>query len=66
MLPAIEKELGSKGVTIPRPKYDGGDGELADTDAAGELQDKPRAEADSEVSTKRNFEATSDEEDQES
>lgn len=60
-MPEIESVLSEKGETIPRPKYNGGGGPVQSNekeDAEGDPEEEDKNPG------KKNFEATSDEEDE--
>jgi hypothetical protein len=67
LLPDIETTLSEKGETVPRPTYAGQDGELDRSNEAEKDVESPRAAKtkDSAAVSKRNIEATSDEEEEE-
>ena len=56
-LPAIEKTLREKGEKVPRPKFDDAE------DEGGDDEEDSEEEAGGKESDKKNFEATSDEDD---
>jgi len=66
LLPDIESALLEKGETVPRPAYAGNDGELDRSNEASNEKDveSPRAKTKDSVASKRNIEATSDEEEE--
>ena len=57
LLPHIEAVLTAKGESVPRPEYDGGDGGGGDEEVFQGEEDSE------EKDTKKNFEATSEDED---
>ena len=57
LLPHIEAVLAAKGESVPRPEYDSGDG------GGGEGEVVKGEEDSEEEDTKKNFEATSEDED---